>query len=557
MRSRRQAGTITQALALAAASLAMFAPGASAVPGEPDPSFGAGGIAEPLPPNSGSSLSALGFEPGGAIDAIGTYSPSDEYEVLALRLTESGALDPTFGSGGWEHAYFVEHVEHSLALESGNAEMVRADGSIVVGSSGVVGRLLPSGATDTAFQKGPRLEYRALAPRGDGSVVAAGETEDVEHPSNGDFPAVAAFGPNGEPDTAFAGGGHQVIPLLAGDEWSGKALDAIALEGGETLLAGWASTFAKGSRIVWVARLQANGSLDPSFGSDGIFRVPVSGSEAGVALARQPSGRIILFGERSTSAAGPFSEPGYQTIAWGLSPNGLLDTSFGTDGEAVIPDTSPELSGSPEAAQVDSAGRILVAADQLQTNAYDGAPLLARLTPSGRLDPSYGHGGEATGPAAAEVRALAIDTEGRAIIAGSISGIPYVERFTGEGGSSGPAGSPAPGFVALPERHGPKRIATRWSCHRERRHASRRRCALDIQILLKGFSATEARVSRGRRHIASAHPRQHGGVRKLSLELTASDKRTTYALRLTLRDGRHVERVETTLVLPSAPGPRR
>ena len=146
MRRREQNGTIVRALALTAVALAVFAPGASAVPGEPDASFGAGGVAEPLPPNSGSSLSALGFTPGGAIDAIGTYSPSDEYEVLALRLTESGALDPGFGHGGWENAYFVEHVEHSLALETGNAEMVRTDGSIVVGASGVVGRLLPSGA---------------------------------------------------------------------------------------------------------------------------------------------------------------------------------------------------------------------------------------------------------------------------------------------------------------------------------------------------------------------------------------------------------------------------
>ena len=166
--------------------------------------------------------------------------------------------------------------------------------------------------------------------------------------------------------------------------------------------------------------------------------MPVSGSETGVALARQPSGRIVLFGERSTSAAGPFSEPGYQTVAWGLSANGQLDTSFGTGGEAVVPDTSPELSGSPEAAEVDPAGRILVAADQLQTNAYDGAPLVARLTPSGSLDPTYGDGGETTGPAAAEVRALAIDAKGRAVIAGSISGVPYVERFTSDSGSSGP-----------------------------------------------------------------------------------------------------------------------
>jgi uncharacterized delta-60 repeat protein len=556
MHTPRQATAIVRGAALAAAVLAVLAPGASATPGEPDPSFGTGGVAEPLPPNSGSSLSALGFAPGGAIDAIGTYSPSDEYEVLALRLNESGALDPSFGHGGWETAYFVEHVEHSLALETGNAEVVRTDGSIVVGSSRVVGRLLPTGAIDTAFQKGPNIQSRALAPRGDGSVVAAGEAEDVEHPSNGDLPAVAAFGPNGEADTAFAGGGDLVLPLFAGDEWSGKALDAIALEGGETLVAGWASTFAKGSRVAWVARLQANGALDPGFGSGGIVRVLVSGSEAGVALARQPSGRIVLFGERSTAGPGPFSEPGYQTVAWGFGANGQPDASFGTGGEAVVPDSSPELSGSPDAAQVDSAGRILVVADQLQTNAYDGFPLVARLTPSGSLDPTYGHGGETTGPAGAEAKALAIDARGRTLIAGSISGIPYVERFTGEGGSSGPAGGPARPIAALPGHPGPKGYTTRWSCHRERRHASRRRCALEIRILLKGFDLTEARISKARKRIALAHPRRKG-VRTVSLELSAPIERAAFRLRLTLRDGRHVERVTKTLVLPAASGPRR
>jgi uncharacterized delta-60 repeat protein len=529
--------------------------------GQPDPTFGSGGVAEPLPASAGgSSLAALAIAPGGAIDAVGAYHPHDEWEVLAMRLTEGGALDPTFGSGGWEALYLIPRVEGSFAAETGNAEAVEPDGSIIVGGTRVAGRLAPSGALDTSFQRGQILEYRALAPRSDGSFVAAGETEDPEHPSRGPLPGVDAFGPRGEPVSSFDGGKVYVIPLFTGSEWSGKALDAIPLEGGGTLVAGSAETTTKGSRIAWVARLQANGQLDPSFGTGGIFRVPIS-AWAQVALAREPSGRIVLVGQRSTDAAGPFGEPAYETVAWGLDANGHLDPSFGSGGEVTIPDSSPEMSGYAVAAAVDPAGRVLVAVEQIRTDTTNGPALLARLTPTGGLDPTYGRGGETTGPSPSSVSALAVDAQSRAIITGTLAvrpgeiGTAYLERFTGEGTAAGAPPAPAGAHpTSAPARPG-RLFATRWSCRRKLSDGSHRRCVLTIRPLRAGIEVTAGRLSRAVRHGASFRLRRHG--HELRTAFTAPLRRASYVLRLKLREGQRGEAIRVALSLPAARGPRR
>jgi uncharacterized delta-60 repeat protein len=127
-----------------------------------------------------------------------------------------------------------------------------------------------------------------------------------------------------------------------------------------------------------------DGTLDPSFGGDGVVFTDFGGQEdQSYAILEQEDGKIVAFG---------FSEYGnYQSLARYLA-DGSLDTSFGTDGK-VINDFNNE----PNFLWY---GSIVQQADQkLVTGATHRLPgsntdfFLARYLTNGDLDPSFGDNG--------------------------------------------------------------------------------------------------------------------------------------------------------------------
>ena len=108
-----------------------------------------------------------------------------------------------------------------------------------------------------------------------------------------------------------------------------------------------------GSRDFFLARFNADGSLDTSFGTDGIVMTDVSGPwDEGQALAIQADGRIVVVGASdSIGDASDFAIVRYH-------PDGSLDTGFGEDGKVILDLGSPEDYGSDIAIQTD--GKIVV-----------------------------------------------------------------------------------------------------------------------------------------------------------------------------------------------------
>jgi uncharacterized delta-60 repeat protein len=130
----------------------------------------------------------------------------------------------------------------------------------------------------------------------------------------------------------------------------------------------------------------AAGDLDPTFSGDGrvltefkYFSNP--SLAAAYAVAVQENGRIVAAGSavRSTTDVG---------LARYLS-NGSLDPSFGKGGRATL-DTGMDETAYAVAIQSD--GRIVVAG-QVEGLGQDPAILVARLTPAGDLDHSFGDDG--------------------------------------------------------------------------------------------------------------------------------------------------------------------
>jgi uncharacterized delta-60 repeat protein len=103
-----------------------------------------------------------------------------------------------------------------------------------------------------------------------------------------------------------------------------------------------------------------------------------------------------------------------------LSPAGVLDPSFGTGGVTTIPFPGTS-EARPGAVALQGDGRILVAANaQIAGDPTYGAIAVARLTEEGLLDASFGVGGMIVDPLVlpSEAHALRLVPDGRILIAG-------------------------------------------------------------------------------------------------------------------------------------------
>ena len=137
-----------------------------------------------------------------------------------------------------------------------------------------------------------------------------------------------------------------------------------------------------------VVRYNTDGSLDTSFGADGIVTTDISGADQGEAVALQGDGKILVSG----SSQGPSgSAPDFAVVRY--NTDGSLDTSFGTGGIVTtdIFDENLNLHDEARAMAVQSDGKIVVVGwsyDNFNTpERYYFA--LVRLNSDGSLDTSF------------------------------------------------------------------------------------------------------------------------------------------------------------------------
>jgi hypothetical protein len=178
------------------------------------------------------------------------------------------------------------------ACPSGTGTVISVPPSWLAGAAFVATEMLPSGSTLVVTSAGyPTASY----------AVADAFTSDCS------------------PDRAF--GSHGVERLvLGGQVFSIDA--AIPVPGGGTILAG---STAKG----WlVARLDARGRLDPTFGSGGWTVLPWPGSVSAIALT--PSGDILLGGSQGGGCC-------VREWVGELNAGGGVVSEFGSGGRTPIP----------------------------------------------------------------------------------------------------------------------------------------------------------------------------------------------------------------------------
>ncbi|HEX5925556.1 MAG TPA: PKD domain-containing protein [Baekduia sp.] len=203
---------------------------------------------------------------------------------------------------------------------------------------------------------------------------------------------VARLTADGHLDSSFGTNGIATVTTAAG----GVRLGHMALQStGAIILVG---THPITSNAGVVARLTANGAVDGTFAGSGQIRVILGGAATRLDdVAVDASDRLVLTGWRAVGGA---SNKG-QLVLTRYSAAGVLDSTYGTGGTSGY--VTADLDGASPATYDVEGRRIRLAADGRATVAAtvtgSGANHLlglARFTPNGAPDPSFGANGSGT-----------------------------------------------------------------------------------------------------------------------------------------------------------------
>jgi uncharacterized delta-60 repeat protein len=391
----------------------------------------------------------IAVQPDGKILVCGSawIIPNGD-DFVILRFNQDGTLDSSFANGG------VFRYALSSVTDRFYGIAVQPDGKIVAAGETNVGtqdtafavvRLNPNGTFDATFGTGGVVttnffnsldEATEVVIQPDGKIIASGWVTQggVNNGLTYDF-ALVRYNSNGSLDASFGNGG------IVFTDFNGRgdlAQSSVLQPNGKIVLAGWVAVPTTPVNYDFgLARYNADGSLDQTFGSGGKVVTPIGNNldelARGIALA--PDGKLVVAGDLYNP---PVTQDGHRdVVVVRYNANGSLDASFDGDGKLVYNSNLGDRSESGYDAVVQPDSKILVAAkSHLRTEAVSGGSvshtemMTIRLNPNGSFDTSYGSGGITLTdfgifqPAPGVIRtgdkgtAIALQANGKIVVAG-------------------------------------------------------------------------------------------------------------------------------------------
>ncbi len=243
----------------------------------------------------------------------------DDFSTFVIRMDTMGKFDETFGNGGVAQTFESHFLAHNIYSQS--------DGKVVV-----------FGDEWTNFSS-----FSAIRLLGDGTL----------DPS---------FAVNGKLSIDLPGYNHEV-PIAMLEQPDHRLL--------------FAGSIGYPSWNVLLVRTHPDGSLDTSFGENGILIDSIQGNSNAYALALQPDGKIVITGD---------SGPNYHATVVRYNSDGTRDLDFANQGIRYFPEANE---GVGIAVRPD--GKILTV--NWDNDNSLGNLVLAQLLPNGQRDVSFGNNG--------------------------------------------------------------------------------------------------------------------------------------------------------------------
>jgi competence ComEA-like helix-hairpin-helix protein len=312
--------------------------------------------------------------------------------VFPVRAAD-GSLDPTFGNGG------IVTTDLGGNDDLGLDVVVQPDGRIIMAGTSSnseatdndfgLARYTSDGSLDTTFDVDGKVSTdidsgydlaAAIAMQSDGKIIAAGHAHTG---TDVDF-ALARYNPDGSLDTTFDLDGKVTTPISPYNDYG---MDVLLQPDGKILMTGFSHDSPVLVNGVVLTRYNSDGSLDPTFGGEGIAMIDFGCGSSGHALALQPDGKILVAGDSCTDDARDFALARFDS-------NGSPDLDFGTAGGVITDFGDSYDSSSAVAVQPD--GKIVLAGHSYTLSDTHVVFALARYNTDGSPDTSFHEDGKVT-----------------------------------------------------------------------------------------------------------------------------------------------------------------
>lgn len=309
--------------------------------GTPDNNFGTNGIFTFSQTNEAYGIQSY-IRTDGKIVVAGLASlVMGYYDFLVLRLNDNGTIDSTFGTNGYTVVSFANFDDLTQAMT------VQDDGKIIVSgtitdsvnyfNNPAIIRFTEDGFLDSAFGTNGVLfipgvdidnELTGLKIQPDGKILASGHWQNVNMGFSDYDVMIVRAKQDGTLDSTFGINGIVRTSVNGGvDDCFGIDQDV----NGNIFVAGFTTLPTTLTLDMILLKYDSTGTPDPTFGTNGLVTYNDTSYDVGNDVKCLPDGNIIVGGASGLD----WLDPRPFTL-WRYLPDGSLDTTFGVNGVSNI-----------------------------------------------------------------------------------------------------------------------------------------------------------------------------------------------------------------------------
>jgi uncharacterized delta-60 repeat protein len=299
--------------------------------------------------------------------------------TTVARIDANGAADPTFGNAG------RVDISSPAKMPGGSIAVRPADGRVffdMVGASGIeVWRLNADGSSAGSFATSQTRSASSSSNFPPGLLTYPGSDTRLLLVSN----QIGRYLDDGTLDPSFHLG--SVIDLGTRPDDAVLAPDGSIFTAYDPLVIGG---YGPSLHDAQISKWLADGSVDTTFGNNGVVTLNLNNGIYVNKIAVQPDGKLLVAG--STHYTPPAGNGSMAFVAR-LTTSGALDPTFLNTGVTYVPAGPYPSNISVVGISLRGDGKIIVAGGVIPPGSPNPYWFTARFHPTGNVDPSYGTGG--------------------------------------------------------------------------------------------------------------------------------------------------------------------
>jgi uncharacterized delta-60 repeat protein len=388
-------------------------------------------------------IQAIALQPDGKVlvsGGVSIFRNGDQDETGFARLNPDGSADLSFAldlgltypngpvtsialqadgkvliAGGFSTLAGTNHLSVARLNADGSVDIsfdpvvggsliaLQPDGMVLVGNTPAIVRLNPAGGLDYSFlaEDAVTRGVYSFALQPDGKVLMGG---DISTGQGTNRTAIGRLNPDGSLDLAFHAQAERSDSLGRHRGW----VHLLALQPDGKVLIGGQFTSVNGEDRTNVARLNADGSVDPSFHAGLI-------SSDLYSMALQPDGKVLIGGVGSRRI--PLAR---------FNSDGSFDGNFHSPFVILLPGGPPVV----DAIALQPDGKVLISG-RFAVEGSPGTTNVARLNVDGTLDTNFSVStalGDVLYQDPGEVRSMALQPDGKVLIGGIFFSVDGASR---------------------------------------------------------------------------------------------------------------------------------